>query len=87
MINILSIIFYAKKTTYVLYVKMLVSFSQVLAECRQSFHMELYRTSHLYHHGKLFYFTYTFRVLKRVRASEMKEMQGGDKGSGQVKVR
>lgn len=30
--------------------------SQVLAKCGQSFHMEFYRTCHLYHHGKLFYF-------------------------------
>lgn len=30
--------------------------SQVLAKCGQSFHMEFYRTCHLYNHGKLFYF-------------------------------
>lgn len=48
-----------------------INLSQVLAECGQSFHMEFYRTCHLYHHGKLFYFSLnaeTDRVRKGLRA-------------------
>ncbi len=64
-----------------------VSLSQVLAKCGQSFHMELYRTCHLYHHGKLFYFslnTETDRVRKGLKKKEMKER---DKGSEMVELR
>lgn len=56
-----------------------VSLSQMLVKCGQSLHMEFYRTCHLYHHGKPFYFslnTKSDRVRQGLRGRDERD-EGG----------